>query len=104
MVKRKKAKMGINQVNHLGNLFTNDNDIENSVINFFIDLFVDGSPSPLDSPTLSMPASAVNVHQNELLCRLSDLDELKQVVFGLKPNSAPGLDGFTGNFFKVAGT
>jgi hypothetical protein len=36
----------------------------------------------------------------DLLTRLFSIDEIKVVVFSLKHNSAPGLDGIPSEFFQ----
>ncbi|CAN1221856.1 Transposon TX1 uncharacterized 149 kDa protein, partial [Linum grandiflorum] len=49
------------------------------------------------SPSLSKSVSSV---QNAALIRPVSTQEIKQVVFSLGPNQAPGSDGFTGSFYR----
>ena len=38
--------------------------------------------------------------ENDLLVAIPSEDEVKQTVFAMNPHSAPGLDGFTGLFYR----
>lgn len=37
---------------------------------------------------------------NQMLCAVPSIADIKKVVFSMAPDSAPGLDGFTGHFFQ----
>ena len=100
MSKRKKARLGINQVTYQESLLTDKKEIIDSAISHFSSLFA-SSLCPLVDPVFSLPPSLVTPEQNSSLTTLPTLAELKKVVFSLKTDSAPGPDGFTGKFFQI---
>lgn len=99
MVKRKFARMGINQITEQDTIITKEKEIKESVVGFFIAHFA-GDINDLEPATLDVPSHMITEEQNVDLCRPPTLEEVKQVVFGLKPDSAPGPDGYTWKFFQ----
>ncbi|KAG5601718.1 hypothetical protein H5410_033088, partial [Solanum commersonii] len=51
-------------------------------------------PLPRHNPTL------INAEENSILCRIPELEEVKNVVFKLNGDSASGPDGLTGRFYQ----
>lgn len=53
----------------------------------------------IDEDLLEVIPPLISEEQNSHLCSLPTAEEIKQAVFSLSGNSAPGPDGFTGNFY-----
>lgn len=100
MAKRKKTRMGINQIKMQDTIITSEKEINESAINFFTSHFSGHIPS-LEVPSLTLPVQVISEEQNTDLCRLPTLVEIKIVVFNLKTDSAPGSDGYTCKFYQA---
>lgn len=75
--------------------------IENHVINFYKDLFaVDAVPVDVSANVGNVIPTLVRPDDNIGLTSVPDWAEIKAVVHELDGSSAPGPDGFTGDFFK----
>lgn len=55
----------------------------------------------IDEDLLFCIPSLVSEDDNRLLLTLPSMEELKEVVFSMDVGSAPGLDGFSDNFFQT---
>lgn len=44
--------------------------------------------------------NAIQANTNASLCEIPSCEEIWEVIRGLSPDSAPGIDGFSGHFFK----
>ncbi|WMV30202.1 hypothetical protein MTR67_023587 [Solanum verrucosum] len=55
----------------------------------------------IDERILQYLPTLVTPEQNQKLQEMPTLEELKQVVFAMNPNSAPGPDGIGGKFYKA---
>lgn len=42
----------------------------------------------------------INAEENSILCRMPELEEVKNVVFKLNGDSSSGPDGLTGRFYQ----
>ena len=66
---------------------------------FFTTLFTSSNPSiPNNLDDLILPS--LSQEDKEMLSRLPSVDEIKNVVFSLGSNKAPGPDGMSAHFFK----
>lgn len=99
MVKRKQVRLRINQISYQGSYVTDENEIRDSVVCFFSN-HLEGDILVLEDSRLVFPTPKIFVDQNKSLCKIPSTEELKKVVDSLKPNSAPGTDGYTGMFFQ----
>ena len=81
-----------------GNWITEENRVERVAINYFEDLFSTTSPSDFNS-FLTEVTPAITLQMNQNLLRLATEDEVKEVLFMMHPEKAPGPDGMTALFF-----
>ncbi|CAN1221373.1 LINE-1 retrotransposable element ORF2 protein [Linum grandiflorum] len=83
-----------------GDVLTSEEDKQQLAINYFKRLFSSDIPPGFFPGHLcpSLSKSVSNV-QNAALIRPVTSQEIKQAVFSLGPNQAPGSDGFTGTFY-----
>ena len=82
-----------------GNWITEENGVERVAINYFEDLFSTTSPSDFDS-FLTEVTPTITPQMNQNLLRLATEDEVKEALFMMHPEKAPGPDGMTALFFK----
>lgn len=66
----------------------------------FITYFT-GKNSKIDERILQNIPSLITPEQNQRIQYMPNMEELKQVVFSMNPNSAPGLDGIGRKFYQV---
>ncbi|XP_057770942.1 uncharacterized protein LOC130990730 [Salvia miltiorrhiza] len=75
--------------------------IENHIIDHFTSLFADdGRPSGDQLEIDALFQSGVSDDQNARLVSIPDESEIAATVFNMDASSAPGPDGFSGNFFQ----
>ena len=101
MAKRKRARLNIHSITFQDATLIEPNLLKQSAVEYFTNHFAGDLPI-LVQPTLILPGQEVTLEQNAELCKLPTMEELHIVVKGLKADSAPGPDGFTGKFFQVA--
>ncbi|CAN1239055.1 LINE-1 retrotransposable element ORF2 protein [Linum grandiflorum] len=84
-----------------GTFLTSEEDKQLLAVNYFKRLFSSDIP-PGFFPVHLCPSlsKSVSKTQNDALIRQVSFQEIKQAVFSLGPNQAPGLDGFTGTFYR----
>ena len=75
--------------------------MEKVAISYFEDLFSTTSPSDLDS-FLTEVTPAITPSMNQHLLRLATEEEVKEALFMMHPEKAPGPDGMTALFFQHA--
>lgn len=75
--------------------------IRDHVVSYYEGLFrQDVSVAPSFHGMESLISNLVSDEQNRDLTRTPTADEIKHVVFGMNPDSAPGPDGFGGKFYQ----
>lgn len=101
-VKRKQARMSIHAISHDNVQQTTTDQLKQSAIDYFDNIFASShtSAAVTDNPLLLVP-NQVTDEMNALLCSPPSVEELKNVVFALKPDSAAGLDGFSALFLQT---
>ena len=82
-----------------GNWITEDNGVEKVAINYFEDLFSTTSPSEFDS-FLAEVTPGITPQMNQRLLRLATEEEVREALFMMHPEKAPGPDGMTALFFQ----
>ena len=94
--------------NTIRNIEANDTLVtdQQNIIQLFIDRYrhlynlqnhIRNIPADLFTP-------AIMVSENQQLCTLASMDELRTVITNLNPNRAPGVDGFNGAFYHSSWT
>lgn len=74
-------------------------DIAQEAVDFFQQLYNNSGSPTFDEGILDYIPSLISANDNFTLDRLPSLDEVRDTVFSLDKNSAPGLDDFLGDFF-----
>ena len=104
-VKQRRASNTIFQIgsSDSNDILSNAISIQNEGVKFFKDLL---APTPNDQPShaltkemLSAIPSLITSQDNAFLIRPFTLVEIKDVVFSMSSDKAPGPDGFTAGFF-----
>ena len=77
-------------------------DVKKAVVSTFKDLFTAPVEEPLDimSNPFDLIPSLIKLEENTLLTAPITMSELKKALEAMKPDSAPGPDGFTARFFS----
>lgn len=68
-------------------------------IEYFSNLFRSSNPRPYSSVLESM-IPKVSESMNEALTKVVSKEEVREAIFSIDPDSAPGPDGMTGHFFQ----
>ncbi|WZZ51021.1 hypothetical protein YC2023_051128 [Brassica napus] len=82
-----------------GNWITEDNGVEKVAIDYFENLFSTTSPSEFDS-FLAEVTPGITPQMNQRLLRLATEEEVREALFMMHPEKAPGPDGMTALFFQ----
>ncbi|WZY88832.1 hypothetical protein YC2023_045567 [Brassica napus] len=82
-----------------GNWITEDNGVEKVAVDYFEELFSSTSPSEFDN-FLSKIVPGITPQINQRLLRLATEEEVKEALFMMHPEKAPGPDGMTALFFQ----
>jgi hypothetical protein len=81
-----------------GKVCNTQKEIEDVAVNFYIKLFsTQGNLNP-EEVVRFVPSKVTN-EMNQLLCKPFCPEEVEKALFMMKPNKAPGPDGFTAGFF-----
>ena len=97
----RKSYKAVNEINFHGSLIKEPEEIKKAAYLTFKDLFSapeDAPLNPSDHPFDLIPP-LIHEADNLLLSAPISLKDLKMALFRMKPDSAPGPDGFTANFF-----
>lgn len=81
------------------NVVSTRSEIEEVFASYFSDLFIE-SPSTSDEHIFSHIKPCISMGENLELTSIPTAQEIWEVVKELKPNKAPGPDGFPVSFFK----
>lgn len=73
--------------------------IADSTVTFFQGLLTD-KDSQFQPEDFSFIPSLITEEDDVDLCRIPDIEEVRQVVFSIDPDSAPGLNGFCSRFYQ----
>jgi hypothetical protein len=102
LAKHKKRKLEILTLSHGDNMAQDENGINQLATSFYKNLFVPSQDSSISLDNLYM--KRLDDDDIEFLTSPFSMEEVKDVVFSLKHNSAPGPDGFPSEFFRISGT
>jgi hypothetical protein len=101
LAKHKKRKLKILTLSHGDILAHDDHGINHLATSFYKELFGPSQDSSISLANVDM--KQLEEGDRNLLISPFSLEEIKDVVFTLKHNSAPGPDGFLPNFFRSFG-
>ena len=76
-----------------------EEDIEEVATGYFQTLFTSSAPSDF-AESLKYITEKVTPSMNEVLTKSPSDDEIRQAVFDINPEKAPGPDGMTSLFFQ----
>ncbi|XP_056842959.1 uncharacterized protein LOC130495566 [Raphanus sativus] len=82
-----------------GNWVVKDQGLEKVAVDYFEDLFQTTSPTEFDG-FLEEVSSSITPQMNQRLIRLATEEEVRQALFMMHPEKAPGPDGMTALFFQ----
>jgi hypothetical protein len=102
LAKHKKRKLKILTLSHGDSMAQDENGINQLATSFYKNLFGPSQDSSISLDNLYM--KWLDDDERELLTSPFSMEEIKDVVFSLKHNSAPGPDGFPSEFFRTSGT
>ena len=77
-----------------GNWITDDNGVEKVAVDYFAELFTTTAPSEFDN-FLSEITPGITAQMNQWLLRLATEEEVREALFMMHPEKAPGPDGMT---------
>nr|XP_019067280.1 uncharacterized protein LOC109119268 [Solanum lycopersicum] len=96
IIRGRRRKLFIHKiVNKNGDLIQGENNIAQAACEHFNSIFK-GEDKYINEHTLECLPRLVNQDHNTSLTKLPSMDELKEVVFSMNPNSAAGPDGMNG--------
>ena len=82
-----------------GNWITEDNGVEKVAVDYFEELFTTTSPSGFEE-FLSEVTPGITPQMNQRLMRIATEEEVREALFMMHPEKAPGPDGMTALFFQ----
>ncbi|MCI29483.1 RNA-directed DNA polymerase (Reverse transcriptase), partial [Trifolium medium] len=90
----------ISVLRHGDDLLTDPDAIENHVVSYYNSIF-NTDNNCLDNGLVDkVIPNMLNEAMNDMLTKLPSLEEVKDVVFGMNSNGAPGPDGYGAYFFQ----
>ncbi|XP_026416903.1 uncharacterized protein LOC113312360 [Papaver somniferum] len=75
-------------------------DIKDFLVNHYKDKF-NGGDTCIDSKLFDFDHERISSQESILMDAIPNLEEIEAVVFDLGADSAPGPDGFSGNFYRI---
>ncbi|KAL2901795.1 hypothetical protein RDABS01_026877 [Bienertia sinuspersici] len=101
-----KARSSTNTINRImdnrGKWLEDMNDITEAFTEFYKTLLSGGEPKTQVNPeVVQLGVRLTDQHKELLSCKFTD-KEIKQAMFSIPSNKAPGLDGYNSQFFKTA--
>ena len=82
-----------------GNWITDENGVEKVAVDYFDGLFNSTNPTEFDS-FLEEIGPSISPQMNQRLLKLATEEEVRQALFMMHPEKAPGPDGMTALFFQ----
>lgn len=104
MASGRKKRNNIFRLSKTDNTFTTDQkEMENIVIDFYVNLFTTQNPTQEDIHKVTRLLSLAVIQEiNTSLDLPLSKEEIKKALFNLNPSKAPSPDGFTALFFQDA--
>ncbi|XP_069154435.1 uncharacterized protein [Solanum lycopersicum] len=100
IIRGRRRKLFIHKITtENGDWIQGENNIAQEACEHFHTIFT-GENRYINDHNLECIPRMVNVDQNTQLTKLPDMDEIKEVVFAMNPNSTAGPDGMNGYFFQ----
>ncbi|XP_026443842.1 uncharacterized protein LOC113343994 [Papaver somniferum] len=96
---RKSTKTISELVDNLGNTVTDCDSIRDMAVDYFQSKFNGDNSEPVDS-LFEYEHESISLEERFFMDRLPTVEEIREVVFDLGADSAPGPDGFAGFFYK----
>ncbi|XP_048605496.1 uncharacterized protein LOC125583011 [Brassica napus] len=82
-----------------GNWVTDETGVEKVAVDYFEDLFTSTTPTEFDS-FLEEIGTSITPQMNHMLLRVATEEEVRQALFMMHPEKAPGPDGMTALFYQ----
>ncbi|WMV39129.1 hypothetical protein MTR67_032514 [Solanum verrucosum] len=100
VIKDKRKKHSIHKIkDQEGNWVEGTTQVVDVAVNFFTNLFK-AEPTEEDSNIFNLVERVVTIEDNNNLNSLSTLQEIKNTIFSIDPDSAPGPDELNGKFYQ----
>ncbi|VFQ88669.1 unnamed protein product, partial [Cuscuta campestris] len=101
-VKGRRAKNQIRRIVDIqGKEHTDREVIHNMAIDYYNNLF-NSKKDIVTTPVLDYLETVITQEDNAKLSKIPTAEEIREAVWSINPNSAPGPDGFNGSFFRAA--
>jgi hypothetical protein len=102
LAKYKRRKLKIMSLSHEDNVAQDDDEINHLATSFYQNLFGPSQETNISLNHLNM--QMLEDFDRNYLTRPFDMEEIREVVFSLKHNKAPGPDSIPAEFFRSFGT
>ncbi|XP_049348971.1 uncharacterized protein LOC125813526 [Solanum verrucosum] len=100
LIRGRRRKLFIHKLRRSdGDLIQGDDNIAEAACEHFQEIFT-GESNLINERALECIPRIVTQEQNSSLTTMPNLEELKEVIFSMNPNSAAGPDGMNGYFFQ----
>lgn len=99
MIRERRRKNSLTLQQPDGTIINNPNQISDMAAEYFSRLFT-ASPYVMHSDLFEGYPATVSAEVNNSLCAVPSSKEIWESICSLSADSAPGLDGFTGHFFR----
>lgn len=78
-------------------------EIENHILDFYSNLYASDNSYIDNGLIYAVILDLVTSRDNCILTNIPSMEEVKDAIFSLDKNSAPGFNGFGGNFYHASG-